>query len=660
MLNPAQDTTEAFLALPVESLGSDYIANAWGNYPSDSRLYGYLQVMATDVQAVTNITVTTLGPTNLGGPAGTYQISLTARNSYTILAAGLSGDISGTRLSASVPFAVNSGHRCGFVPDGPCGGCNSLIEMVPPTTAWGKGFLMAAFWQVDPALGNSSCATNPNQRLRGDIVKVVASQDGTQLQLNGLPIGPALNASQAYTVVLPAFTTPTDYYAAYLASNKPIQVMQLMEGAHARMALNYVKGDPAMAVVPPVEQWVNANIVTIKDSMGLFMVANLHYIGPNPDGVLVNGTRYSDLPAALCFGINGAACTWRNSTASDMQGHAFTARMSLAAATTTVFSHANPGENLAVIVYGMEQFDAASWPAAMAVEDLMNDQPRCPPHGLPVGGINSSNILGYSTAICNSSSYAEGAMCLATCTAGTRGGFATCTRSPAGGIWVATDCLSADPFAVAGSLTMTCTGIFDSTVSQLQLRLIMKATQSGCDDLATMRVAYTTINFTSCCLTVPPAAPAFPAFGGTGAKCQECKGLALPYTVRTDGLPAPLLANDGTTCNSSVPGKITGATVAIGCVSPTLMAFNVTAPAFSQLSFQYLVRCIQKNMLLCPDDFLTVRTLMRRPKFYNLQESNSAPAGYSLSWQLPVDTRSCDCSSLAVSLSVTGTFVGIC
>eukprot|EP00775_Hariotina_reticulata_P000772 gene772-1083_t len=202
-------------------------------------------------------------------------------------------------------------------------------------------------------------------------------------------------------------------------------------------------------VAPPVEQWLNSYIFYAWEDAALNVkfdsYINLNYIGNNPDGVLIDGSSLSSLGSQ-----------WETISVPGLQQvSAYTATLKVSRSNTHIVKHSDPNEVLAVTVYGIDPRypDSYSKPAGMAVADLLA-QPRCPPSGLPVGGVSSTNIIGYSN--CSSTSYAEGATCLAICSTGTSGGKATCTSNPdVGGIWVASDCLLGcltDPPTEGGTL----------------------------------------------------------------------------------------------------------------------------------------------------------------------------------------------------------------
>ncbi len=58
-------------------------------------------------------------------------------------------DLTGTRITSSKPLSVFSGSDCANVPQGK-GGCDHLVEQVPPTvTWWGSKFFVASLEGID-------------------------------------------------------------------------------------------------------------------------------------------------------------------------------------------------------------------------------------------------------------------------------------------------------------------------------------------------------------------------------------------------------------------------------------------------------------------------------------------------------------------------------
>lgn len=112
----AKAASEAYLALPLEALGTRYIVPSIS--VGFSRIYvGYIQIVTTDAQPFTNITITTRVTTS-SGSAGRYYLVLAARMAWLITSNGSSVDLGGTEITGSAPFGVLAGHQCTYVPTG--------------------------------------------------------------------------------------------------------------------------------------------------------------------------------------------------------------------------------------------------------------------------------------------------------------------------------------------------------------------------------------------------------------------------------------------------------------------------------------------------------------------------------------------------------------
>jgi hypothetical protein len=111
------------------------------------------------------------------------------------------------------------------------------------------------------------------------------------------------------------------------------------------------------------------------------------------------------------------------------------------------------------------------------------------------------------------------------------------------------------------------------------------------------------------------------------------------------------------TCGSTGGASIY-ADVTFTCTSNNVVSFSLTAPRLSKLptsSVSYLIRCIPTNMAQCPA-FKPVSTLIPASR-YNVKVDNKPASGYRLDWQVPLDTLGCNCSTAAVAVRASGTFV---
>jgi hypothetical protein len=133
-LNQIERTTDAFLGLPVDILGTRYLAV--GSDPSSNIGIQYLNVLS--VIATQDNTTVTISPKSrlLIGRQGFRRIyhpydkplvfKLNRLESYTIRSVS---DITGSLIESDKAISVISGHECAYVPD-PYRYCDHLIEQV--------------------------------------------------------------------------------------------------------------------------------------------------------------------------------------------------------------------------------------------------------------------------------------------------------------------------------------------------------------------------------------------------------------------------------------------------------------------------------------------------------------------------------------------------
>ena len=152
------------------------------------------------------------------------------------------GDLSGTRITANKPISVFSGHECANVPfrSPPC---DILIEQIPSVDAWGTEIVTIPL----------------KTRKGGDIIKLIASQDATMVNITHTDVddgkvtrGPIviLDAGQFKELLIGEFSL--------IQSNHPIGVFQL---ARSFTSDNVIISDPLMLFVPPYKQYLNSYAV---------------------------------------------------------------------------------------------------------------------------------------------------------------------------------------------------------------------------------------------------------------------------------------------------------------------------------------------------------------------------------------------------------------
>jgi hypothetical protein len=213
-LNYFTQSTDAFLGLPTDALGTDYRVMT---YPGG--LGQEISVLAT-----ANDTVVTITPTvQLYEHAPGVPFILTVDIGEVLNLSGplVGGDLTGTRIQSNHPIAVFSGDVCAFVPTG-VSYCDHLVEQLTPTSTWGRRFV----------------TTPLAARQNGDTFRILAASSDTEVRIHGVLIA-TLNAGQFWELTLTE--------ASVIDASSPVLVAQFANGS----ALSGNPGDPFMMLIPP-------------------------------------------------------------------------------------------------------------------------------------------------------------------------------------------------------------------------------------------------------------------------------------------------------------------------------------------------------------------------------------------------------------------------
>ena len=279
-LNRLQFTTDAYLALPTDVLGTQYINLGYLNSELNS-------VMGTQFALVgtVNGTAVTITPTVTAGSRVVnvpYTITLNQGQTYLLRSTGAyPSDLSGTIISSTQPIAVFGSNKCANVPHNHTA-CDHLVEQLPPTTAWGKQFVSVPL----------------KTRLNGDTFRFLASTTNTQVRVNGTLVA-TLNRGQYYEQVIIG--------SAQITSTQPILVAQYSNGS----SFDGVVSDPFMMLIPPFEQFLGSYTVTTPASG--FSGNYINIVAPNAavgtvrlDGVVIAASNFSAIGTS---GYSGAQMT---------------------------------------------------------------------------------------------------------------------------------------------------------------------------------------------------------------------------------------------------------------------------------------------------------------------------------------------------------------
>ena len=272
-LNTEQFTTDGFLGLPTNILGTNYLVEA---YTNNIGLGSQFSAIATQ----DNTTVTIKLSEDVGShSAGTpYTVNLNQGQTYQLNDAAVpDGDLTGSAISADHPIAVFAGSNCADVPTG-SSACNTLTEEMTPTSAWGQSFI-----------------TEPLATRSGDTFRFLASADNTAVSVNGTTVA-TINAGKFFETTLTA--------ASIVTADKPIHVMQYSNG----QSVDGVNADPFDITIAPYAQFLNSYTVTTEPEGADPAITDnyINVVAPTSEvgAVTLDGTP---IPAASFTAIPGSS-----------------------------------------------------------------------------------------------------------------------------------------------------------------------------------------------------------------------------------------------------------------------------------------------------------------------------------------------------------------
>jgi len=254
-LNQIEFSTDAFLGLPTDIAGTEYlvpsISNAKKTLPSELLIVA--QEDGTDV--VLTPRATTIGGEHIK-PIKARKSALFSLNRLQSIQfqakGGASADLTGSVITSNKPISVFAGHQCGVVPRKAVA-CDHLVEQIPPTNTWGDLFL------------TTPLAT----RNKGDIFRILAANDGTVVELDGKRVAKLKRG--AYKQIDLASGS---YHQ--IKTSGPALVAQYSKSKSADL----VDSDPFMMLVSPIEQFGSNYLVSTPGSDPVAFSNYLNIVAP--------------------------------------------------------------------------------------------------------------------------------------------------------------------------------------------------------------------------------------------------------------------------------------------------------------------------------------------------------------------------------------------
>jgi hypothetical protein len=237
--------SEAFLAYPTPFLGTSYCLMARAGNTGDPNASSQFAIVAPQDQ--TTVYITPSQTANIeghqGSPPPQFSVLLQQGQTYQLRSIDDTFDVTGTLLSSDKPIAVFAGARCANVPDQNTTFCNQLVEEQLPLNLW----------------GNQALGVPLASRSNGDVYRVLAANNNTEILINGTLDPQVLNAGGSFDRTR---TVPTEFLGRDSRdhiSPQPIQVAQFSTGQF----VGGNPGDPFEMLLPPAGKYLQAYTVSV-------------------------------------------------------------------------------------------------------------------------------------------------------------------------------------------------------------------------------------------------------------------------------------------------------------------------------------------------------------------------------------------------------------
>ena len=351
-------TSDAFSAVPSQSLGTRYRAVAWNHLEfSGAERPSRISIIATE-PGTTSVTITPpsghsglRNSQNPGSPrTSSYAVTLTRGQVYSVTpevsVAGLQDDVTGTLVESDKKVVVTSGNECAQV--GSFGSCDHLIQYMPPVTAWGTSYILAS-------------SINSNLK---DVFRVVADTDGTTLTLNGAPVLSGGTPVQLDSGEYFQFEASSVRAFDVLETNHPVMVAKFIAGGHPATYFWGYTGDPALSIMTPTLQFLDSYKVSTPSSG--FSAHSINVVVPTANlGSLV----LSDLDTNRAL-VRSTASPGTNGQTGSIAGTTYSfVRFDVPAGAYRI----SADEGIGVYVEGFNNYDSYSYVGGMAFVNLQEN-----------------------------------------------------------------------------------------------------------------------------------------------------------------------------------------------------------------------------------------------------------------------------------------------
>jgi len=238
-------------------------------------------------------------------------------------------DLTGSRIQSNHPVAVFGGHTCAYVPYD-AQACDHLENQMPPLQTWGTEYFTAP-------MGDPS---SPEVR---NVVRVTAAFDGTDITVE-----PSQDGVGSVTLGAGEWVEFDSTSPFRVNGSRGIMVTQYLVGQFASEP-EAERGDPAMVVLPPGEQYRS----------------DYTFVTPTSYNASTEGQSFLLVirPPGLDITLDGSSL----SGSFEAVGGREVAIVPVEGGTHQM----NATDTFGVIVFGMGQFTSYAYPAGLNLEEIL-------------------------------------------------------------------------------------------------------------------------------------------------------------------------------------------------------------------------------------------------------------------------------------------------
>jgi hypothetical protein len=310
-------TSDSFLALPcLDQSLDEYEYYAMCYYGLTSSPCALLFVACQDNTRIT----TPYGSVTLNR----LQTYLIERNS----------DTTGARITSTKPISFFSSNRCSFVPSN-IRYCDYLTEQLPPTSTWGRAFLVASL------LGRTSA----------ELYRIIASRPSTTFTVACVgrsTVSYSLASAGSWQEVV-----LSDNSHCSIEASAPVLVAQFAYGSNADGA----SADPFMVMIPPIDQFSNRYVFNVLSTFSRNFITV--YVSP----------QYYQREMIFLDGVNVLNWQWTTVRCSDGTICGYVTGRSMSAGSHTLY-HDNLYARIGLTVYGFDNYDSYGYPGGLILDAI--------------------------------------------------------------------------------------------------------------------------------------------------------------------------------------------------------------------------------------------------------------------------------------------------